>query len=560
MKTRRTILTLEILALLLVIGIFIWQLDTMPYLRSQLQAGLHRNLEQVLEELGEEMDNAISEDIHTVNRALGKTLVSLPQDNSIPNQLLPSFFLNASAHPECDAWFLVLPNQQNNFNCFEYKRPDRYRRGQTRTGTWRADTEMSRFVSEQVRKESGEFGGFSQFVQNRWRNVIDSTLVYRRAWTFGNDLLIGTPSFDQQSNFVGLVFSRVNNWYMENVWIRNFFQDGFWTNEDAKAGLERKHLKFGVFSSREDRLIYHSIAYGDPNFEHQLSLSTLDSWFSDWRVGTGFRNAQVAQVADSIFQRNLYLIIGLFVLLIFLLVLIFLSAVRLLRLSRLKTEFVANVTHELKTPLSSIRLVTDTLRLGRLKDPAQAAPMVDALSREVDRLQYLLDTLLDFSRLEQGKQQFQMEEQTVNAWGDRIVNYFKEKAGPSLQVDLGKLSTTPMRLDPLAMEQVFAILIDNAKKYSPGDLRLDLRIKEGKKRLRLSLQDHGIGIRREDQAIIFDKFVRVGNKDVHDVKGHGIGLSIAQAIVKAHGGRISLQSKPGVGSTFTIELPFGNDS
>jgi signal transduction histidine kinase len=301
------------------------------------------------------------------------------------------------------------------------------------------------------------------------------------------------------------------------------------------------------------------VAYGERKFEHMSSLANLGSWLPDYRVGVRLRDSSVDEVADNIYNRNYYLIIALFVFLILVLTLLYRAAVRMVRLSRLKTEFVANVSHEIKTPLASIKLATDTLKLGRAKTPEQAGKIVNIIDKETERLQYLIHTLLDFSQLESGQKKYKKEQIEASEFWEKAENFFRENIGEGLEINVKGEIKGRLLLDMRAMEQVFTILIDNARKYAPDSNRVVLHASTSRHGLRVALQDFGIGISKENQEIIFDKFVRLGNTDVHNVKGYGIGLSMAKAILKDHGGKIGVESKLGEGSTFYIVIPHLNE-
>ena len=555
MKTRRTILILGIMAILLVTGIFIWQLGALPSLRLQVASGLHSSLQRISESTAEELDRSFSSAMTEGNARLSKTLSLAQFNESQLDALSPEYYRVTSAHPLSEAWLLALPDhKRNTFKVFEYKKPSRYLRDSDFAGVWRESTDLSSKLKERLDLQFEGEGPLDQRLRNRWASSLDSNLVLRIDRTFDTDLLIGNPVFEPGSDSVkALVFSQLNRWYFSNVFLRDFFLYEFWSREEEREGLRKKYLQFGVLSAAGDRMLYHSVAYGNSNFEHLAPLSALGSWLPEVTLAVGFRDATVEEVADSIYQRNFNFIIAMFILLLVLLILIFFSARRLLRLSRLKTEFVANVSHEIRTPLSSIRLAADTLRLGRTKNPEQ---LLEILNKETDRLQHMVATLLDFSQLERGRKKYMMERLETGKWLAEVKGFFKAGMGEGLEVvEKGKMRGE-VEVDRTAMEQVFNIFIDNARKYAPEDQHPILKMEVRRRGVRVGLEDHGIGIHRDDQQAIFEKFVRVGNLDVHDVKGHGIGLSMAKAIVRDHGGKIWVESKIGEGSTFYIELPF----
>lgn len=543
----------------MVLGIFLWQLSTLPSLRVQLRSGLHNGLESIAEDCATTLDERFETAISKSNRLLARQLSFSKLDPKYSKEWSGIFYPIAAATPLSEGWFIALPDKRKKrFRVFDYKKPSRYRKNTGKIGQFRENTDLGTDLKNSLSNTLESFQTIQDYADNRWSSAVDSNIVFSYDRTFNKDLLVGYPIFYKRSDsLVGIVFSQVNEWYFENVFLRDFFIREFWTGGEERSGLKKRHLQFGVISNNGDRTLFHSVAYGENNFEHLIKLTDLGSSLSDLTVGVGFRDAKVSDVGDSIYQRNYYLIIGLFVLLIVLLALIFFSAIRLLKLSRMKTEFVANVSHEIKTPLSSIRLATDTLKLGRAKSPEQLGALVDILGRETDRLQHLIYTLLDFSQLEAGRKKFRFEVLEIETWLNSVEQFFVREAGENLMVMNRNSFKGEVKVDPKALEQIFTIFIDNAKKYGGDgdDKRLRLVVKKKGKRISIGLRDFGKGIRKQDQAIIFDKFVRLGGVDVHDTQGHGIGLSIAKSIMAAMGGRIGVISRLGEGSTFFVELP-----
>ena len=205
--------------------------------------------------------------------------------------------------------------------------------------------------------------------------------------------------------------------------------------------------------------------------------------------------------------------------------------------------------------MASIRLATDTLKLGRVNSPEQLQPILRILDRETERLQYLIHTLLDFSQLEAGKKNYRKVPEDLAGWSQSLIQHFQDKTGPLGRVEAQALPDGQIEIDRKAIEQALDIFIDNARKYSASDKEIVLHLHGDDKSVTVGVQDFGIGIRKEDQHLVFEKFVRIGNLDVHNVKGHGIGLSIAQGIIQNHGAKIGVKSKLGEGSTFFITFP-----
>jgi signal transduction histidine kinase len=235
-------------------------------------------------------------------------------------------------------------------------------------------------------------------------------------------------------------------------------------------------------------------------------------------------------------------------------------ASREMKLSQMKSDFVSNVSHELRTPLASIRVFGELLRLGRVESTDKVREYGDYIETESRRLTQLINNLLDFASIESGRKQYRFEAADVRELVCETLKTFEVRLrqhGFRVAVDADPGPLPPVRLDPGAIAQSLSNLLDNAVKYSnrteDKEIRVGLR-REGDS-IVISVQDHGVGIPRDEQKKIFDRFHRVGTGLVHDVKGSGLGLSIVQHIVEAHHGRVTVESRVGEGSTFSIHLP-----
>ena len=227
------------------------------------------------------------------------------------------------------------------------------------------------------------------------------------------------------------------------------------------------------------------------------------------------------------------------------------------RLSRLKTDFVSLVSHELRTPLTSIRMFIERLALKRVKDPQEMATVLELLSKETARLSGMVESVLDWSRIESGKKQYRKERMAVHALVDSAVSAFKAQhldAPPALTVTQAD-GLGQVEIDRDALSGALLNLLQNAYKYSKDDKRIELRALRDDDFVVLEVEDHGVGIPPREQKRIFDRFYRVDSLLTRTTEGSGLGLSIAQRIVQAHDGWISVDSVVGSGSTFRIHLP-----
>jgi two-component system phosphate regulon sensor histidine kinase PhoR len=228
------------------------------------------------------------------------------------------------------------------------------------------------------------------------------------------------------------------------------------------------------------------------------------------------------------------------------------------QISRLKTDFVSLVSHELRTPLTSIRMFIEMLALGRVKDPVEMQTVLDLLSKETARLSGLIESVLDWSRIESGKKTYEKTRMIPQELVDTSVSAFTaQRIGSTTNLSVAVTPNLPsIEVDRSALAGALLNLLQNAYKYSKDDdKRIELRATLDGEFVVLEVQDHGVGIPRSEQKRIFDRFYRVDSLLSRDTEGSGLGLSIAQRIVQAHDGWISVDSTPGQGSTFRIHLP-----
>ncbi len=224
--------------------------------------------------------------------------------------------------------------------------------------------------------------------------------------------------------------------------------------------------------------------------------------------------------------------------------------------SLLQSDFVSNVSHELRTPLTSIRLFTETLAL-RGNDPAAQKQCIAALERESTRLQELIDRLLDWGRMESGRREYHMVDTHLPAIVDKAVRAFenvKLRDGVELTVEPAPTSCTVFA-DLGAMSDALLNLLTNAAKYGGSPCVVRVFCDATAHRYRIRVQDNGVGIPISEHKRIFQKFYRVDDRLSREQEGSGLGLAIVKHVMKAHGGKVEVESRPGHGSTFSLVLP-----
>ena len=232
-------------------------------------------------------------------------------------------------------------------------------------------------------------------------------------------------------------------------------------------------------------------------------------------------------------------------------------------LSRLKTDFVSNVSHELKTPLTSIRLFVETLRLKRYDQPAQADEYLNILQQEVERLTRLVDRALSYSRMERGHRQYDFVAADLGTVVREACQVFEQQMEDDETCELTlqiPASLPSLKIDPDAVAEIVWNLLSNAVKYSHEPRRIQVQVTEDAGAMKLAVTDNGIGISRREQRQVFERFYRANDTLSREVEGSGLGLAIAKHIAEAHNAVLSVDSSIGKGSTFTVSFPKATDA
>jgi len=233
-------------------------------------------------------------------------------------------------------------------------------------------------------------------------------------------------------------------------------------------------------------------------------------------------------------------------------------AMREVEVAELKSGFLANVTHELKTPLAMIRMASETLELGRVRNEDDSKRFLATISRECRRLTHMINNVLDFAKIEEGKREFYFGNTDLGRLVTDTVELFEPQLKQGeFEVKVEVPPDLPrVEADAQAITQCLINLVDNAIKYSRDTKRLTIVASSNVDgRARVAVTDRGIGVAPRDSERIFEKFTRADTGLVHNVKGSGLGLALVRHIARAHGGDVELTSVPGEGSTFTLVLP-----
>jgi signal transduction histidine kinase len=339
------------------------------------------------------------------------------------------------------------------------------------------------------------------------------------------------------------VLWRVNGGEVRALLATPAYVDSQWLPA-ARAAAAGQQVQFALLD--EDN------ARGYPAAKRRASETSLP-----WSVVVSSANP-AGEFAQLVTRRRLFA--GAFLLLALLVVAASLFTVRALNrefeVSRLQSDFVAAVSHEFRTPLTSLRQFTDMLREGREASEERKRLCYDALSRATDRLTRLVESLLDFGRLEAGARPYRLQPCDGEQLVRQVVKEFaSEMETAGYQIEFAGQGPAAITADAEALTTALWNLLDNAVKYSPDHRTVEVRLEQNNGLVAISVRDHGLGVPAHEREAIFARFRRGEQAARLGIQGTGIGLAMVDHIVKAHQGRIELESEPGVGSRFTIVLP-----
>ena len=294
---------------------------------------------------------------------------------------------------------------------------------------------------------------------------------------------------------------------------------------------------------------------------HSTELETVTEFFEDnfppWRIE--FYRSKTWALGTLDIKRNFYFwtILTLVVVLIFGGVLISRTIAHEMAVLKLKSDFVSSVSHEFKSPLTSIKALTDRLQEGKVKDSEKMQQYFSLITQDVDRLTRLVRNILDFSKIEEGKKEYEFVETDVaQLVTEQVEDFKKEEFSKGLEIQAQISEDIPcIEIDKEAFSQALNNLLDNAVKFSPDKKEIVVNVRKDNTNVFIEVKDRGIGIPPHELDKIFDKFYQGRNTLRQSVKGTGLGLTLVKHTVEAHGGRIAVKSQIGEGSTFSISLP-----
>jgi signal transduction histidine kinase len=332
----------------------------------------------------------------------------------------------------------------------------------------------------------------------------------------------------------------------------NFLGSRLWPDVLAPANNDGLNA---VLYSLEGKALFGSPPQSTPSlgFTHTIQLA-----------GTTFRIQMWPQEPDTLYadlkrRQSLYMAMLIFVvaLLVFGSYFTARTVRRELEVARMRADFVSTVSHEFRSPLTGIRQLAEMLFRGRVDDEDRRRRYHKMILQESERLGRLVENLLDFSRMEEGRKEYRLAPLDTSTWLRKLAENFQFEVDGS---EISLVAAIPEDLptisaDTEALECAVHNLLDNAVKYSPGAQMVWLDANAGNGDVTISVRDRGVGIAEPDRKYIFDKFYRADGEISLKVKGAGLGLSIVRHIVAAHGGTVDCKNRVGKGSRFSIRIP-----
>jgi signal transduction histidine kinase len=313
-----------------------------------------------------------------------------------------------------------------------------------------------------------------------------------------------------------------------------------------------------VVDSEQNTMIAGEASPNDESMDQKSYTHRFSKEFLPWEIRI-FQTLPNQAERQFRMRRNIYVLSVLVVITAILLggVLAIRSTGKELRLAKLKSEFVSTVSHEFRTPLMSIHYLADLLQRGRVKDEGKKQKYYESITHESERLSRLIENILDFSKIEAGMKEYEFSDTDLAEMCKDIISRFKDQVLPlEFTVESEIAQALPkISADKEALSRAVFNLLDNAVKYSGSSRTIKFRALTDENGVYLKVIDKGIGIKKEDQSKIFDKFFRSGDIQDSSIKGSGIGLTLVSHIVAAHGGAVNIESELGEGTKVTISLP-----
>jgi signal transduction histidine kinase len=399
------------------------------------------------------------------------------------------------------------------------------------------------FSSMSEKLEHDQKKGSPYLFEAEWVSRADKRVYQSTALFLTRDEKKGSPAI------AGVAFDAE---YLHDKFFPEMLDDVISRNV-SDAQTDKNHAVMMLRGKYESTALAQSSGWdgGAPEEERNL-----EGAFSGLTLAIKLRGTTLAAIGERFARISFLTLAALSLVLAGGIALTYRNVTKEMALARLKSDFVSNVSHELRTPLSLIRLYAETLEMGRLTSPEKYQEYYRIIRKESERLTALINNILDFSRIEAGRKEYDFRETDMSELVHNTLDSYRyqlEQSGFQFEEKIDEVP--PMRVDREAMARSLLNLVNNALKYSQDRKYIAVNLYRDNGSVKLEVVDQGIGIPHQEQQKIFEKFYRVGDPLVHNTKGSGLGLSLVRHIVQAHGGEVAVDSAPGQGSKFTIVLP-----
>lgn len=297
--------------------------------------------------------------------------------------------------------------------------------------------------------------------------------------------------------------------------------------------------------------------YGSPSSGASTVVASFEGQFPPWRINFSSPAMRRLAVMNLMKSYHLWTILTILILLTFGTALVVRTLTHEMEVLGLKSDFLASVSHEFRTPIMSIMVLVERLRQGKVKSADKVNEYYAIISQNADKLGGLVRNVLGFSKVEAGRKWYHFQETDVTKLvREEIANFQGDKASTGINIDARIAGDIPvLDIDRAAFSLAFANLLENAVKYSPVHGVILVKVRAEAASVLVDVRDEGIGIAPEEKDKIFDKFYQGMNTARGSSKGIGLGLALVKEIMEAHGGKVLVESEPGRGSTFSLVFP-----
>jgi two-component system phosphate regulon sensor histidine kinase PhoR len=407
-------------------------------------------------------------------------------------------------------------------------------------------------IAIQQKEDSLNMKQFSEDVHISLRNVLQAISTQ---YSDSSDLFGAVKQV--KSNYFSVdIHEELNPFYLETLLIREFYEHN--VHQDFQYGIYdcfSDSIVFGNLIHFSKDTLYAQVKDSTKEFKFpSLKLNNSGHYFTVYFPKLITKSINPADELGSPWILMLFIVSVVFLFFAFAINII----VKQKRLSEIKTDFINNMTHELKTPISTIALSSDMLMRGDFsQDPEKLKRYASIIYKENKRLENQVERVLNVAKMDKDTLHLKKELFDMHDLIEEVKDNFEfnqTEHGGQISIDL-QATDFSIQADPVHISNVVFNLLDNAIKYCEVVPSIAISTKNEKNGFVLEISDNGIGIRREDIKMIFDKFYRVPTGNLHNVKGFGLGLYYVKIIIEQHGGNIQVKSAVGKGTTFILWLP-----